>query len=256
MERPATPASLTRVQRGDRRTPAVVAIVGVALVVAVAKPWPHATGSLLTSAGSPADSHADSAASAATAAPQLAPDGQRDRVGEPPMLLLAGRHDGIVALPGGRSLDCFDPPGWRLVLDGAVGGQLVRTWIAVQPVPAAGPADPGTPAVRIVGGPVIAIGFCAPAVGALGQPQDWLASVWRVAHGSHGVEAALVAVTEPSSGAVGGLARSVDLAGSPAAWAAGRYAIGFRSRRAGAAEAWLVVDVVSADSAGSSGSGA
>jgi hypothetical protein len=69
---------------------------------------------------------------------------------------------------------CYSREGWRLVTVERTENSEIRTWIAVGPVPATGPADPRIPSVRVVVGPFQGLGFCAPEAASPAQGVLWL----------------------------------------------------------------------------------
>jgi hypothetical protein len=206
-----------------------VAVVGLAVAVAVAKPWEHGQEAVFTSATSGPLSAV--AATAPVASSVRFADG----------LLLTSGQGGIVPLPGGGSLACYDPPTWRLVVDATADGIHTRSAIAVVPAPAHGPLDPAVPVWKVVGGPVSELGFCSP-TGLPGPPTRWTATVWRISHERAGApRAARVGLIEPEAGAPGGLATPSP--GSATGWASGRYVLQLQDPQDGSRDGWIGVEI-------------
>jgi hypothetical protein len=216
----------------------VVAIAGVAMALAVVKPW--APGG-----GAPTIAIAPDTAPAvdATVAPSDMPDTASVGVLDP----LPASASGIIDLPGGGTLDCADPQGWQVVLDATTGGLPTRTWVAVDPGPAMGPLDPAAPLIRIVSGPVARLGFCAPGPADGAASSGWTVGVWRIERDAAGVPRVVhLAQIGPAGGSLGGLAPATGLPGAPDAWAPGQYALGLQVRGSASPGAWLVVELVAA----------
>lgn len=231
MEHRASPAPVSPVRRHEPRLSLAVAIVAIAVAIAIAKPWSSATSAAPASLGPSPSAAANPAASGGS--------GRATGTAQP---------DGVIHLAGGGTLDCFAPPGWRLVLDTGGGGERVRTWLAVQPVPATGALDPSVPAATIANGPVRGLGFCAPRSDAADPASRaaWTASVWRIEGTGRGPARSTHVAQIESEGGAGGLASTSGQPGSPAAWAPGRYAIQFKARNAALPDLWIVLDLAAA----------
>jgi len=248
MTPPTAPVPVTRVRGGEPRVSAIIAIAGIALALAVVKPW--APGSTAASMAIGLDA---SPAGDATVAPAAMPG---TATTETPGLLLSGGGGGVIQLSGGSTLDCADPQGWQVVLDATSGGLPTRTWVAVDPGPATGPLDPAAPLARIVSGPVARLGFCAPGPAEGAASGGWTVGVWRIERNGAGVsrierDAAGVprvvhlAQIGPPGGGLGGLAPATNLPGAPEDWPPGQYALGLQAH-GGSPDAWLVVELVAA----------
>jgi len=201
-----------------------VVIAGMALALAVAKPWAADGGAAASSLGPGASSGADSSdapATAATGASGDTPMSSGDAPVGPPGLLLVGAGRGVIPLPGGGTLDCADPQGWRLY-------------------PGRGPGR-STPPCRLRGSPAARWRVLASARPS--QPSE--CGGWTVArpvrHERHAWRGSV-----PATGGPGGLARAGGLPGAPAVWAPGRYALQLLARGADPEDAWLVVEIVPA----------
>jgi hypothetical protein len=234
MEHRASPAPVNPVRRHEPRLSLAVAIVAIAVAVAIAKPWSSATSAAPASLGPPGPSPSD--VLAATPVPGS---------GHP---LGTAQTGGVIDLAGGGTLDCYAPPGWRLVVDTTGGGERVRTWLAVQPAPATGALDPTVPTATIANGPVRGLGFCAPRSNAADPASGaaWTASVWRIDGTDLRPAVARRVARIETEGGAGGLAPASVLPGSPASWASGRYAIQFEARSAALPDLWIVVDLAAA----------
>ncbi len=226
MERPAP---VVHVRGAGRRVVYAVTIVGLAVVVAIAKPWEDGRGAAFTWA-TPAPKSAVFA-TAPPASPSRFADG----------VLLTSGQAGIVPLSGGGTLACYDPPTWRLVVDATADGIHTRSAIAAMPVRAHGPLDPAVPLVSIVGGPVSGLGFCSP-TGMAGVPHAWTATLWRINRDRTGtLRASRVALIEPEAGAPGGLATPSH--GSTAGWASGRYVLQLQDPADGSRDGWVGIAI-------------
>lgn len=223
------PAPVAPVRGAGRRVVYAVAVVGLVVVVAIAKPWEHGQEAVFTSTTSGPQSAA--IAPAPVASSFRFTDG----------VLLTSGQGGIVPLPGGGTLACYDPPAWRLVADATADGIHTRSAIAVIPVRAYGPLDPAVPVTKIVGGPVSGLGFCSP-TGLPGPPNGWTAIVWRISRGRTGTpRASRVALIEPEAGAPGGLATASS--GSAAGWTSGRYVLQLQDPLNGFRDGWIGVEI-------------
>jgi len=89
-----------------------------------------------------------------------------------------------VIAPDSLLITCGSPSGWRAATLQAWPGRTepIRSWIAVEPVPASGPLDPGIPFVPVAMGIVTAVGYCAPLDDAR-PPEIARLGVWIVANG-------------------------------------------------------------------------
>ena len=249
MTRPTAPVPVTRVRGVESRVPAVVVLAGISLVLAVVKPWAPG-GAAAGIALAPGTSPAAEASAASDPASEASATGSLG-VLEP----LSAGASGIIDLPGGGSLDCADPQGWRVVLDATIGGLPTRTWVAVDPGLATGPLDPAAPLVRIVSSPIARLGFCAPRPADGAASSGWTVGVWRIERDGPGVsrverDAAGVpsvvplAQIGPPGGGLGGLAPATSLLGAPDAWPPGQYALGLQAQGRAAPDAWLVLEIV------------
>ena len=228
MEHRASPAPVSPVRHPEPRLSMAIAIVTIAVAIAIAKPWSSAASVVPASPG-PYPS------AAVSTAPTAGP-GRASHTAQP---------GGVVHLAGGGTLDCFAPPGWRLVLDTTGDGERVRTWLAVQPVPATGAIDPAVPVTTIANGPVLGLGFCAPrsSTGDPAAAAAWTASVWRIGGSGRAPALATRVARIETEGGAGGLSSAPAQPGSAVAWAPGRYAIEFEARNAALPGLWIGLDL-------------
>ena len=122
-----------------------VAIVVIALVVAIAKPWagsqsadPDATG------GQPGGRPSDAEGSLLTPMPT-------------PTVRIGSVEPAVSAF-------CLDPGGWRLASIELWRDQTIRVWRALEPAAAIGPDDPTIPVIVVVSEGLPELGWCAPVI--------------------------------------------------------------------------------------------
>ena len=249
MARPTVSTPVRRVGGSEARLKAAVAVAAIAVTLAILKPWAagmSGRGLQLDSRGPAGSTSSESAALPTT-----------DTAGGPPRLLLVADGSGVVRLSGGRTLLCYEPPAWRLVLDETGAGYRTRTWLAVQPGRAAGPLDSSVPVVHVLGDQLVGLGFCAPETSPDQRSIAWTAIVWRLGAEPGGTSrTSLVATTQPPQGGIGGLALAPGSAGTASTWPPGRYVVQLHALGAALPDGWLRVDLEPANSAfGTSSSG-
>lgn len=149
---------------------------------------------------------------------------------------------------------CASPSGWRAAtLQQWAGRTLpIRSWIAIDPVPADGPLDPSIPFAPVSTGIVTALGYCAPMTQAQRPPPDATAALWAIIDGRSVIlTSPLLEPPEPNP--LGGLWRRPPEipSGTPVAsgltapddiWPPGRYVIRV-ARPDGSDAVWLGVEV-------------
>jgi hypothetical protein len=145
-----------------------------------------------------------------------------------------------VIAPDSLLITCGSPSGWRAATLQAWPGRTepIRSWIAVEPVAASGPLDPGIPFVPVAMGIVTGVGYCAP-LGEARPPVIARAAVWAITNGG-AIPLSIVPLEPVAANALGGLwLPPPDLEGSvggdpgvgPASdgaagrWPPGRYAL-------------------------------
>ncbi len=234
MEHRASPAPVSPVRSHEPRLSLAVMLAAGAVAIAMAKPWSSPTSVVPASLGTPGPSPSDVLTAAPVPGSGRAPG--------------TAQTGGVIDLAGGGTLDCYAPPGWRLVVDTTGDGRQVRTWLAVEPAPATGPLDPAVPATTIANGPVRGLGFCAPRTGTpdVASTAVWTASVWRIDGTGRGPARATRIAQIETDGGAGGLAPASaqpGSPGSPAAWPPGRYAIQFEARNAAVPDLWIGLDL-------------
>jgi hypothetical protein len=207
----------------DRGVWLALIVVAVALVVALVKPW--------------AAIPAGPAGGAADGAPNRGGRATRSPVPSPTPTPTDPYAELVVT--------CGNPSGWRVAtLQTWVGRATpIRTWLAVDPVPATGADDPGIPFVPVATDLVLAMGYCSP-VGADQPPQAITVEIWAVPDGAAPILLHATRLEPVHAHALGGLwlpprNRRVVLDGVDG-WPPGRYAI-----RLGALsyERWLGVEI-------------
>jgi hypothetical protein len=137
-------------------------------------------------------------------------------------------------------ITCGTPSGWRAATLQAWPGRTepIRSWIAVEPVAAIGPLDPGIPFVPVATGIVTAIGYCAPPDDSR-PPVIARASLWAVS-ATTATPLSLLPLEPATPNAMGGLwlappelerSSPVESAApssaddQPRLWPPGRYAL-------------------------------
>lgn len=238
--RPVDPAPVgARVGRPAR----AVAIFGaLLLLLALAKPWGHAsspatTGSALGDLIS---------AALPTAPPARAP---------------AVRHTTPPLAPADLAAAelCRWPSGWRVFAHQDWLGRQVRTWTAVQPIAASRPGDAAIPVVRLRSEAIPLLGFCAPVAGvatnasahanarvsAVGTSAPAV-SVWRVEDDAPPAPVPVARVDPDAPSALGSLLAPLESGRRLPTWPPGHYV--FRVSEAGPAAGaspgwWWAVEV-------------
>ena len=163
-----------RIVTGDdpRRLQAVIVFLVGVIVLLLIRPWgdgvqsapvapgsTFAVGSALTGSGS-GSTAVNAAAAASTLAPSTGSEG-----------------------PAARHVSCGSPDGWRATTVQQWPDRVlpVRSWIAILPTEATGPADPAIPLAPVAANRVTAIGYCAPLEAQLQPPAGANATLWTLA---------------------------------------------------------------------------
>jgi hypothetical protein len=204
-----------------------VVIAAMLLSIAVLKPWGEAGGGATSAGGAPsarADADGPGPPSGASGAPAPAAD----------------------AIDPDVTLACLEPASWRVASIEAYDGQTIRSWRALEPGAAMGPADPAIPRVNLTSEGVAELGWCAPAAGPDRPTGETTVQAWAL---DDGIASSLRLVRtgrtpRPSSfGAMYG--PSSGGGGHPAApvagWPAGHYV--FRLLSDDDIERWFAVEV-------------
>lgn len=141
---------------------------------------------------------------------------------------------------------CGKPSGWRVATLQTWAGRTapIRTWLAIDPVPARGAADPRIQAVPVATDLVLAMGYCSP-VGPDQPPRDITVEIWSVPDGAAPVLLHAQRFEPIHAHPLGGLwlptaDRSVTVDGV-SGWAPGRYAIHLGAR---SDDRWLGVEIL------------
>lgn len=219
-----------------RRLYAVIAVPVAVIVILIIRPW----GEEGTRNAGPATSPRAEAAGP-TAFTGASVDGLAGS-GFPPAL-----EDPLAAT-------CASPSGWRAAtLQQWAGRTLpIRSWIAIDPVPADGPLDPAIPFAPVSTGIVTALGYCAPMTQAQRPPPDATATLWAII-ANQPVALTSVRMEPADPNPLGGLWRRPPEipSGTPVAsglttaddiWPPGRYVIRI-ARPDGRDAVWLGVEV-------------
>jgi hypothetical protein len=151
------------------------------------------------------------------------------------------------------AIACIGDIGWRAVTRDVTAGRESRTWIAVDPTKAGGPADESIPVVRVVVGRLTAIGYCVPAE-LSGKPRR--EQLWRfepavgdpVSPGTPKPERprATPSPVAPLQALGRRAAGYADMFGPPhgeASWAAGRYVFAV-DLGGSAGRVWFTIEVI------------
>jgi len=216
----------------QRRVPvwlAITLIIG-ALLVGILRPWDLLPGPLATDRGTSASTGgpevpAVSSVAAGRGLPSPTPD------------------DPYAAL----WTTCGSPSGWRSATIQQWAGRAgpVRSWIAIDPVEATGPLDPGIPFAPVATDVVTALGYCSPLADDLRPPLSAAMMLWTLTGGAPmPIAGRLVEPAGPS--ALGGLWQpppgiAVTIDGF-AAWPPGRYVMEIRSP-GGTFDRWLGLEI-------------
>lgn len=199
-------------------------MVAVALIVALVKPW------ALVPAGPTAAGTAVDAGRGGRAAGSPAPS-PTPAASDPEAELAS---------------TCGNPSGWRVTtLQTWVGRDApIRTWLAIDPVPATGAADPGIPFVPVATDLVLAMGYCSP-VGPDQPPRGVTVQIWSLPDAAAPIRLQAVRLEPAHAHPLGGLwlppqDRQVTLDGA-VGWTGGRYAFRLGARTY---ERWLGVEIL------------
>jgi hypothetical protein len=188
------------VRRRDRTVWFVLGLVVGALVLAVMKPW---------GLGSPTQPAAGTTGSAVGGAGTTRPAPSST---EPP-----------------GPANCYNNEAYRLVTAERTLGRDIRSWIAVEPVPATQPDDARIPTLSIVSGRLLGLGLCGPRVEGVTAGADESTVLWvppeRSAQASVRVMdlVRLEPLDEFGSGEGQLYKPPVDYAGPDRSWPNGRY---------------------------------
>ncbi len=149
-----------------------------------------------------------------------------------------------------RHVSCGSPDGWRATTIQRWPDRVlpVRSWIAIDPVKATGPADPLIPLAPVAANLVTAIGYCAPLAARLQPPAESTASLWTL---TPTVPLRLTAIgLDPVSlfrqGVLWRPAPELDAVpreGGDAAWPPGRYVIQIADP-GGTFQQWLGIEIL------------
>ncbi len=221
MDRPEDEFPVERIRGGGLGTTLITAaIIVVALLAAVVKPWgepgPGPTTSPIAVAAAPTPSPA-------TASASLSP------------------------FDGPFGLVCYGGLEWRLVLRETNGTSAVRTWYDMVTVAADGPADASIPFLRVHSEGVLSLGYCTNS-----NTSDLLSvagtTIWKLTPGGPLVPIGPMRLsadspTDPDIGSLFTPPRAADGSSAPA-WAPGRYVFEVSYKGPFAQPAWFGVDII------------
>jgi len=217
----------TRLPRGGSGPLVVVALVAVAFIVGLVRPWDWlatdtAPGNL---AGDPG--------LRTPAAPSGGPAG----------ITVPGADTPPPAAPV-QEPTCAYPRSWRVATVQDWAGRAAHVWTAATAVQAAGPDDPAIAFLPVVSTSVIAIGWCAPVDGPERPPLAAIGTLFRVLDDGTVREVAHDRLEPAARDALGELWLPVPQSvGRRPAWPSGRYVIRL-SAPSGDYERYLGIEVV------------
>jgi hypothetical protein len=139
---------------------------------------------------------------------------------------------------------CGSPSGWRAATIQHWAGRTgpIRSWIAIEPVEAAGPLDPAIPFAPVFTDAVTALGYCAPLDDRERPPESAVASLWAL-HADGARRLPLVPLEPATANALGGLwLPAVGSTGDGGSWLPGRYVIEVASP-SGSFHRWLGLEI-------------
>lgn len=235
---------LQRVTASDRGPAGLGAIVAVALLIAILKPWssvaqPMDRGTPVATAGPD-----DALTSRSSSAP--GPDAAADSPAAVP----------APSVPPG-AIDCRGPVGWRLATLERSPLGMTRSWVVMEPASAHLPTDRAIVPIRLPEADILALGFCGDGQAA-DTPQAAVVRGWqRSSTGAWlplelppaafpdvgGAIAAVYPPPRPSGARVFPVPDARRVGASATVWPDGRYRfeVGFRGTHA-----WFGLDVGSA----------
>jgi hypothetical protein len=183
----------------------VIALLVGVVALLVVRPWPDGPGEV--------------------AQPPAEPAGPTSVAGRTP----SGTVPTGAADPDGASLvlTCGTPSGWRVATLQAWRGRTtpIRSWIAIEPVDAAGPLDPAIPFAPVATDVVTAIGYCAPPDEGRRPPASVVVDLWAIRAG-RAIRLTAAPLEPRRPNALGGLWRAAPQTGSASAtWPPGLYVI-------------------------------
>ena len=200
--------------------PAVVVLVGVALVIALWKPWESRP------AGAPSRSPVPSVAAGESAVPSGLAGGRPARPTTDP-----------------RAVACTAGSGWRVVTLERSEGRESRSWMAIEPAPASGPGDTAIPVRDVVTERLLGLGYCPPEADERALAGNLSVTVFRLS-GRGRPPVVLRRIQPLSRPSPGNATLYAPPAGGRAAnaWAPGRYVFRLRDSRDGSRR-WFGVEV-------------
>jgi hypothetical protein len=229
------PLDLQRLGGGARGPAVIAAVLVVAVVVALAKPW--------TWGGPAATPRPTLPPPTAVAAPTRAP------VVETPAVTSDVLGPPVTPAPTGEGLiRCLSIDAWRVLTISRSGERLIRTWAAVSPRALTGPAGV-TEFVRVTDGDVLNVGYCGPVAVLTGAAVLVTTTAWSVS------DTGLPRLLGPLDSAYFSNSASRALYLRPAAirtapsevWPPGRYALHLVAARPDNVDLWFGVEIVDVD---------
>jgi hypothetical protein len=207
------------VRRRDRTIWFVVGAVIGALALAIVKPWGlGVSGGPSTPAGTPINVAQNSRPSPSRSLP-----------------------------PG--PVNCYNDEAFRLVTAERTLGKDIRSWIAVEPIPATRPDDPRIPTLSIVSGRLLGVGLCGPRTEGVEAGADESTMLWipdsLTPVGAVALELVRLDRLDEFGSGEGQLHKPPPtITGPTRSWPNGRYVM--ELRRTGEASLWFAFRVTSA----------
>ncbi|MFI5042887.1 MAG: hypothetical protein ACHQNA_13755 [Acidimicrobiales bacterium] len=221
MDRPEDEFPVQRIRGGGLgATLTIAAIIAVALLAAVVKPW---------------------------GGPGPGPTTGTAAVGAAPTPSSAAASASLSPFDGPFGLVCYGGLEWRLVMRETNGTSAVRTWYDMVPVAAEGAADASIPITRVHSEGVLSLGYCTNS-----NTSDLLSvastTIWRLTPGGPLVPIGPMRLSadSPSDPDIGSLftpPRAQDGSSAPA-WTPGRYVFEVAYKGPFAKPAWFGVDII------------
>jgi hypothetical protein len=236
------PLDLQPIGGGSRGPVVLGAVLVVAIVVAMTKPW---------SWGAPPPTPAPSLPRPTAS---LAPPRSSSSPAASPTPAVTSDVLGPPATPapaGEGLIQCFSIDAWRLLTISRSGPDLIRTWTAVSPRTLGGPGEV-TEFARVTDGDVLNVGYCGPTVLLGGPAMLVTTTAWSVPSiGLPRLLGPLNAAYFSNSASRGLYRRPAAIRAMPAeVWPPGRYVLHLVAARPDDVDLWFGVEIVDVDALG------
>jgi hypothetical protein len=236
------PLDLQPIGGGSRGPVVLGAVLVVAIVVALTKPWSWGAPSPTPAPSLPRPT-ASLAAPRSSSSPAASPTPAvtSDVLGPPATPAPAG--EGLI--------QCFSIDAWRLLTISRSGPDLIRTWTAVSPRTLGGPGEV-TEFARVTDGDVLNVGYCGPTVLLGGPAMLVTTTAWSVPSiGLPRLLGPLNAAYFSNSASRGLYRRPAAIRATPAeVWPPGRYVLHLVAARPDDVDLWFGVEIVDVDALG------